>query len=213
MANTSILFYSNRCAFSKELIGELYKTGLIESFQKICVDNATNIPKGITSVPTMIVPRYPRPLVGQECFAWLDGIQRQLASRQQSQQVMPGSTGAPVGLSGGVQTVNRDSGETNAMAGSNGVPGFEDLLPFSDTMSGFSDAYSFISDDRPQEHTFAFFQTNGMASNQMPSGSGGIQTPQEINNSDKQNELNSRLERMKADRDRDFAMSMGPGRT
>lgn len=206
MTSQNVLFYSNRCAHSKELISELYKAGLIEAFAKVCVDNNPNVPRGITSVPTMVVSRYPRPLKGQECFMWLQGIKQQQDTQQahQSGQIMPGSTGAPSGNAGGVHVTNRDSGETNAMAGSNGIPGFQDLLPFSDTMGGFSDGYSFISDERPMEHQFAFL--DGQFQSHQPQHNGNIQTPQEVSHNDKQSELSQALDRLKEARAREMGI-------
>jgi hypothetical protein len=204
------LFYSNRCAHSKELIQELYKNGIYDMFEKVCVDTLKVIPKGITSVPTMIVARYPRPLVGKECFAWLNGIKQQQQSVQQQTpnaqngQLLPGASGAPSGQHGGVQVSNSSSGETNAMAGSNGIPGFEDIIPFSDTMGGFSDGYSYLSDERPMEHSFAFIGSNEMAPQQAPTRGGGIQTPQEITTNDKQSALNQALEQLREARARDM---------
>jgi hypothetical protein len=58
------------------------------------------------------------------------------------------------------------------------------------------------------EHTFAFVESNGMAPNHMaghqPMG-GGIQTPQEMGQSDKQDEMNRALEKMRAERAQDFS--------
>ena len=206
MSSQNVLFYSNRCAHSKELISELYKAGLIEVFNKICVDNNMNIPRGISSVPTMIVSHYPRPLKGNECFMWVQGIKQQQAAQNviQSGNIMPGSSGSPAGTQGGVHVTNRESGETNAMAGSNGIPGFQDLLPFSDSMGGFSDGYSFIGDETPMEHQFAFIDTN-FHSQQKPDLMGNIQTPEEVSNNDKQSSLNQALDRLKEARSRDMS--------
>jgi len=210
-----VLFFSNRCSYSKELIQELYKNGLFELFQKVSIDGNPNIPSGITAVPTMIVSGYPRPLVGKECFAWIDGVKKQREQRQAQNnpdsakgQFLPGSTGAPTGMSGGVHVEDKSSGATNSMAGSDGIPGFQDITPFSDTMGGFSDGYSYLNDERPMEHTFAFVESSAMAPNQMaghqPMG-GGIQTPQEMGQSDKQDEMNRALEKMRAERAQDFS--------
>lgn len=210
MSNQSVLFYSERCAHSKSLIQELYKAGLIDAFQKLNVDQMRSIPSGIKSVPTMIVPRYPRPLVGKECFMWVQGIKQQQSMAQtqnnpnaQEGRILSGTSGAPMGESGGVNVSNAEAGGTNAMAGSDGVPGFQDLLPYSQTMGGFSDGFSFLQDSSPMEHQFAFISPGGMAPNSM---GGGIQTPQEITSSSKQDSLDMALSNLKASRDRDMHM-------
>ena len=53
---TYILFYSNYCANCKEFIQSLYKSPFFEKFKKVCVDNNTNVPKEITSIPAIIDP-------------------------------------------------------------------------------------------------------------------------------------------------------------
>ena len=70
-----ILFYSKYCVHCKEFINNLYKTDYFNKFEKICVDNNRGkVPKQITSVPSIIVPNFPRPMFGEEVFRWLDGF-------------------------------------------------------------------------------------------------------------------------------------------
>ena len=71
---TYILFYSNYCANCKEFIQSLYKSPFFEKFKKVCVDNNTNVPKEITSIPAIIVPKMVKVLVGTEAFHWLRGM-------------------------------------------------------------------------------------------------------------------------------------------
>jgi len=70
--NRHILFYSNSCPHSKEFINLLNNTSLADTFIRVCVDQKNlNIPKSITSVPSIMVPEMPRPLSGDEVFMWI----------------------------------------------------------------------------------------------------------------------------------------------
>ena len=72
--DTYLLFYSNYCANCKEFIQQLYKSPFFDKFKRIMIDNNPNIPKEITSVPCIIVPKIPKPLSGTEAFRWLRGM-------------------------------------------------------------------------------------------------------------------------------------------
>jgi len=72
--NDYILFYSNRCLHSKELLNLLYKdVELNQKFTKINIDNPSiKIPPYIKSVPSAIIPNNGEPslLVGSAIFKW-----------------------------------------------------------------------------------------------------------------------------------------------
>ena len=72
--NDYILFYSNKCLHSKELLNLLYKDPqLNQKFTKINIDNSNvKIPPYIKSVPTAIITTEGKPslLVGSAIFNW-----------------------------------------------------------------------------------------------------------------------------------------------
>ena len=74
MSNDYILFYSNRCLHSKELLNLLYKdVELNQKFIKINIDNPNvKLPPYVKSVPTAIVPNDGQPsiMVGSNIFKW-----------------------------------------------------------------------------------------------------------------------------------------------
>lgn len=74
MSNDYILFYSNRCLHSKELLNLLHKdTELNQKFIKINIDNPNvKLPPYVKSVPTAIVPNNGQPsiMVGSNIFKW-----------------------------------------------------------------------------------------------------------------------------------------------
>ena len=172
--NRHILFYSNRCQHSKEFIQLLYKTSNFEKFQLFCVDDPkVRIPQGITSVPTIIVPRYPRPMCGEEVFMWLQGIvQMQQASTEQQS-----------GGQGQNTTTQRDGGwsypqSSNQQGAANLVesngPRSEQmggLEAYSPAFGGWSDNYSFLGDNpEPLSHSYDFI---GGAPGMVGGGGGG----------------------------------------
>jgi hypothetical protein len=157
---TYILFYSNYCANCKEFIQSLYKSPFFEKFKKVCVDNNTNIPNEITSIPSIIVPRMAKVLTGTEAFHWLRGM-NQIYLQEQEKQVnqdasSKAKTGAvpPEGNTGDPTNLNYAMGAVTAYSG---------------TMDGFSDSFSFLGNDSPMEHQFEF----------LGKGNGKIHTPQE----------------------------------
>ena len=85
-----ILFYSNYCNNCKEFVSLLYKSPFFEKFQKICVDNNPKIPKEITLIPCIVVPRMNKPLVGTEAFHWLRGMNQMYLKEQEEKITRPG---------------------------------------------------------------------------------------------------------------------------
>lgn len=72
--NQYILYHSNEYSnYCKEFTALLCKTPDFQKFTKIDVcDKSINIPPFVKSVPTIIVPKINRPLVGDEAFKWLE---------------------------------------------------------------------------------------------------------------------------------------------
>jgi hypothetical protein len=65
-----ILFYSNRCKFSSELIKKLKDTNFSKDFQLIDIDK-NQIPSKIKVVPTIIDPEYKDLLEGKKAFEYI----------------------------------------------------------------------------------------------------------------------------------------------
>jgi glutaredoxin-related protein len=71
--NQYILYYSNYCINCKEFMNILCKNPLYNKFKKINVsDGSANIPPFVKNVPTILVPNYSNPLVGEDVFKWLE---------------------------------------------------------------------------------------------------------------------------------------------
>jgi len=149
-----LLFYSNYCNNCKEFIQLLYKSPFFDKFQKICVDNNPKIPKEITSIPTIIVPRMPKPLVGTEAFQWLRGM-NQLYLQQQEQQV---NNSAAEKAHYSQPSQQKEEAPSNDPTNLNYVMG--SVTAYSGTMGGFSDNFSFIGSESPMEHSFSFIGDN-----------------------------------------------------
>lgn len=65
-----ILFYSERCKFSSELIKKLKDTKFSKEFQLINIDN-NQVPSKIKVVPTIIDPEYKDLLEGKKAFEYI----------------------------------------------------------------------------------------------------------------------------------------------
>jgi len=83
-----ILFYSNRCLHSKELLNILSKDAeLNQKFNKINIDVGNiKIPPYVTSVPTAIITidGKPNKIVGSQIFNWY----KQVRSKKQEEEVI-----------------------------------------------------------------------------------------------------------------------------
>lgn len=76
MSSINILFYSNKCEGSKQLISMMQDENLLRFFHMICVDNNPKIPKQITVTPTLIIRGIPTPYVAGDAFNWFSKIKQ-----------------------------------------------------------------------------------------------------------------------------------------
>ncbi len=65
-----VLFYSDRCKFSKEIILKLKESKFSNEFKLINIDNS-KVPSKIKVVPTIIDPEYKDILEGKKAFEYL----------------------------------------------------------------------------------------------------------------------------------------------
>ena len=72
MTNINILFYSNKCKFSKQIIHLINEIDDINSFKLICIDENINKFPYIHRVPTLLISEYKKPIVGINAFNWIN---------------------------------------------------------------------------------------------------------------------------------------------
>lgn len=65
-----VLFYSEHCKFSKEIIKQMKENNFDKEFKMINIDS-NPVPSQIKVVPTLIDPNYKNLLVGKEAFEYL----------------------------------------------------------------------------------------------------------------------------------------------
>jgi hypothetical protein len=79
-----ILYYSNYCINCKEFINILCKSSVYSNFTKINISSRNiNFPSFVKSVPTIVVPKVIKPLVGKEVFQWLENLSSKQSKKQQ----------------------------------------------------------------------------------------------------------------------------------
>ena len=66
----NILFYSNKCEYSKKILNLINDIDDISSYKLICIDNNKNF-KFIQRVPTLLIGEK-KPLVGVNAFKWIN---------------------------------------------------------------------------------------------------------------------------------------------
>jgi len=180
-----ILFYSNYCNYSKQFIQALYKSPLYEKFNKICVDNNPKVPKQITHVPTIIVPRMMKPLSCDEAFHWLQGMSQMMLQQQEQNKPQQQE-----------QKTENDPTNLNYSMG--------DVTAYSNTMGGFSDNFSFLSNDNPLEHNFTFLGGQDQKI-RTPQEDGSDPRSQMSSSNAGKSEIDKEYERMMEQRNRDIA--------
>ena len=132
-----ILFYSNRCEWSKAFIEEISKTTYHQELRFICVDPGPNrpaLPSWLKQTPTLVISGEPEPRTNGEVMNWL--YERKM----------------------------KDGG--GAKGGNGAVQGPAEPEPYLDMEmgGGYGDSYSFIGADTTAQgngglsmmHNFAF---------------------------------------------------------
>lgn len=136
-----MLFFSNNCEGSKQLLSMLQSEKLIRFFHLICTDNNPKIPPQIKVTPTLIIRGVTTPYVAGDCFIWFAKVkqwkinimmQKMTSSQQQY-----------------LQNVNH-----NLVNNDLNILGFNKF-----EMSGMSDFFSFYSRNMEQECQEAFPQS------------------------------------------------------
>ena len=77
MTKKDIIFYSNFCTYSKEIINEISKTPINDNILYVCVDDENiQLPNFITAVPTIYLVEKKRIVVDESIPKW---VQEQLS--------------------------------------------------------------------------------------------------------------------------------------
>lgn len=76
MSSVNLLFFSNNCEVSKQLISLMQKEGLIRFFHLVCTDNNSKIPSQITVTPTLLIRGIATPYVAGDAFMWLARVKQ-----------------------------------------------------------------------------------------------------------------------------------------
>lgn len=141
MSSINILFYSNHCEGSKDLLSMLNTEKLTRFFHLECTDNNPKIPAQISVTPTLIIRGVPTPYVAGDAFVWLAKIkqwkmnvtmQQMNASQQQY-----------------FQSIN-----SNLATNNTNIVGFSDA-----EINSMSDIFSFFSKNLSQECQDSFPQS------------------------------------------------------
>lgn len=169
----SIIFYSMKCKYSIKALEIIKKNNININLE--CIDNNKNLPKFLKVVPTIIEKNCDKPLEGNFVFNWLNRF---------------------VDKSNTNSTINPS---TNSIVNSNNsTENKESIQPFfSNEMSGYSDGYSYISNENPMNHSFQFLGNN---INNNPSNTNNIERPISSNN-EMDEDFNKKLQNYKEQRD------------
>lgn len=189
-----LLFYSNYCNNCKEFVQLLYKSPFFENFKKICVDNNPKIPKEITMIPCIIVPKLPKPLVGTEAFHWLRGMNQMHLKEQESK--VNNTAAEQAHYSNNTPKAEGQTADPTNLSYAMGT-----VTAYSGTMGGFSDNFSFIGNESPMEHSFSFLGDNQQ---NIPTPQDGDPRSAMESGSSKKNDMDKDFERLVAMRNNEM---------
>lgn len=195
----NLLYYSNRCKHSNDILKIIQANNLINNFSLIDISQ-NQVPNYIKSVPSLLIPKGNGEadlLVGSNLFKW---INNSFLNKQGSQQQNY------IHESNGKKQINHE--ELNKQAASNLAKNEKkDISDYEPgTMNGFSDNFSFLSDNGPIDHNFSFLGgDNSIPGNkQLPFES--KQSDSDVNNPQKKNEMDKAYEQMMSSRTNDAAI-------
>ena len=152
MSSINVLFFSNSCDMSTNLLASLQMEKLTQYFHLICTDNNPNVPPQIKT-PTLIIRGVPTPYVGGDAFVWLAKVKQwkinmtlkrmNLAQQQYFQNI------------------------SNNLSNNDSMNQPNNIIEFSETeMNSISDMFSFFSTNISKESQDAlpqsFFACNGL---------------------------------------------------
>ena len=140
MSAINILFFSNHCDGSKQLISLMQKEGLIKFFHLICTDNNPKIPPNITVTPTIMIKGIPTPYVAGDAFAWFAKM-KQLKIYNAMQNVNKEQQKY-------LKDINNNDDDNSNILGFNKIE-----------MNSITDMFSFFSQDENNECNEAFPQS------------------------------------------------------
>lgn len=101
MTKKDIIFYSNFCTYSKEIINEISKTSINDNILYVCVDDENiQLPNFITAVPTIYLVEKKRIVVDEAIPKWIQEQLSKYESKNETEvQAYFGSTDSGFGNS------------------------------------------------------------------------------------------------------------------
>ena len=183
-----LLFYSNYCLHSNNLINTISKTSIHNEILYICIDEKkVKVPSFITRVPTIYLTKEKKILVEDDIDRWFEQKNRQNQQEQerqkQMQQVSQQQGGNPRQVSNQQQQQNPNQDE--------GILAYHG----NEMGSSMSNNYSFLeeNDNSSLNHNFEFLDA---------SNSSRINTPKEFNknNSGQKSQLDTDFDKLMASR-------------
>jgi len=187
--NKDLLFYSNYCLHSNNLINTISKTSLHENMIYICIDEKkVKVPSFITRVPTIYLVKDKKILVEDDIDRWFELKNRANNQNQNQQQQQPQQQNPQQQNPQHQQNQQKKDDEEGIMAYHNNEMG-----------GSLSNNYSFISDDNSSlNHNFEFLDgTNNI--------DGRINTPKEFSGSNNQvkSQTDTDFDKLMAERNND----------
>jgi hypothetical protein len=195
--NKDLLFYSNYCLHSNNLINTISKTSFHENMIYICIDEKkVKVPSFITRVPTVYLVRDKKILVEDDIDRWFENKNKEHNKQQQQpqqQQQQPQQQQQ--------QQQQQPQQQQPQPQKPQQTPDDEGIMAYHNNEMGgaLSNNYSFISDDNSSlNHNFEFLDgTNNI--------DGRINTPKEFseNNNKVKTQTDTDFDKLMASRNND----------
>tara|TARA_B100000767_G_scaffold64316_1_gene60528 strand:+ start:2473 stop:3084 length:612 start_codon:yes stop_codon:yes gene_type:complete len=192
-----IIFYSNYCLHSNNLLNKISKTSLHNSILYICIDDKKiKIPKIVTRVPTLYLVKNKKVLIENQIDEWIEQLTLSIKNKNKQLELQkPPSS----------QIKNME--EINSIPNSeknNNIKIEEDLMAYhgNEMGSSLSTNYSFLesTNNNSLNHNFTFINDNNNSN---------INTPKDFNNNNEaKSEVDLQYEKLMETRQGD---SIGKG--
>lgn len=141
MSTANVLFFSNNCEASKQLISMMQTENIFQFFFLICTDDNKKIPEQITTTPTLLIKGIPYYYVAGDAFAWLAKAKQWKINRM-------------------IMNMNNAQEQYWRSINNNLVKNTPNILGFSKVeMDQMSDMFSFFSSDINKECQESFPQS------------------------------------------------------
>lgn len=181
--NKPILFYSPNCKHSIKIWKKLKDQNLLEKIIKINISIENNIPSNITRIPSLLI-RGREPIIGDAIEFYFNTFTPIKSNKHTYKNVQTNN-----------QTNNQINNQSNKQTNNQTNNQINDFN-YCEMGNSWSDNYSFLNNENPIHHSYSFLNSNNKTI---------VNTTISQNKTNKNDEIQSKLNELKKLRDNDIS--------